>query len=534
MLKSNALQIEDHGSNIRKRPRLLQLALAGVGAAAFLGWFTCLPAAAERGDIPVIIQVTRNTTGDVIDPRMRSQDGLRVTFVSNGDVMGPGSAPGHTEVYLYEIATKQMTRVTNTPHSVVGVDGLGSWDAARSTDDIFSDRPEVIPFVSRGDFDPSVGNGDANPEIFLWELGTGIIHQLTDTLPPIVNKEVWASDSGKCISFSSNADIADNDGSDKGNPGTGFTNPDGSHEVFVYSVDTAVNYPRDGRFTQVSNGPAGTTSSRPVTGGYVFARQCQTTAYVSDWDQLGSSVPGTHIYVYDRNSGQLREMDAPKETPWGTQPGDYLYPHISSASQFARGPFIVFQTNSDLWRSGSAGFEMFRYRVFHPRMTQYTDILTGGVERPVISDGGGYIAFQSNGEILDPRRDARIGGAGPYNQDGNYEIFRLRGRRKAWQITRTQGCQNTVPSTSDDGRTLAFRSTCDLIPGLNANGVPQVFLYKEVEATDPRAGTAGCKTSEGCCNEANGCYHPIYGAKPNPRPKGCADNPREACTLPPS
>jgi len=91
-----------------------------------------------------------------------------------------------------------------------------------------------------------------------------------------------------------------------------------------------------------------------------------------------------------------------------------------------------------------------------------------------------------------------------------------------------------LPSTSDDGQTIAFRSTCDLIPGINPGGLPQVFVYKEVTPEDPRAGTAGCKVAEGCCNQANGCYHPVFGVKPNTRPKDCVGSPREACQPPPS
>ena len=513
--------------------RLLATGIPAFALACAAALLAPTPASA-RGDIPVLLQVTRNTTGDIIDPRLRSQEGERVTFVSNGDVMGPGTAPGHTEVYLYDIASKTMVQVTNTPSAVVDANGRGSWDAARSSDDIFSDRPEVVPFVSRGNFDLSVGNADGNPEIFLYELGAGTFHQLTNTLPPVENREPWASDSGKCIAFSSNGDLDNNNGSDSGNPGTGYSNPDGSYEVFLYSLNSATKYPEDGNFTQVSNGPAGTTSSRPVTGGYIFARQCQTTAYVSDYDQTGINVSGSHIFIFDRNSGTTEEMAAPKETPWGVQPGDYLYPHISSASQFARGPFVVFQTDADLWRNGSSGFEMFRYRVFHPRQTQYTDVLSGNVERPVISDGGGYITFQSNGEILDPRRHAAIGGEPPFNADGNYEIFRMRGRRKVAQITRSTGCDNTLPSTSDDGHTLAFRSTCDLIPGNNSSGLPQVFVYKEVTTDDPRATAAGCKVADGCCNEANGCYQVVFGVKPKTRPKACVDVPRDSCKPPPS
>jgi Tol biopolymer transport system component len=483
--------------------------------------------AEARGSIPVLVQVTNNTTGDVLDPRLRSQDGNRIVFTSDGDVTGP--APGHKEVYLYQIETGVMIRVTNT------VDGESS-DAARSTDQVFNaGRPEFVAFISTGDLDPDGDNSDHNPEVFLWELESGVFHQLTTTASTVVNKEPYTSDSGKCIVFSSNADLNNNTGEDaENNPGTGYTNADGSFEVFLYTIDSNAGFPHDGNFTQVSNGPAGSNSTRPVVGGYWFPRQCQSTAYMSDYDQTGSGLTGTHIFVFNRPSAEISRMET-REIPWGIPSGAYLYPNMSSASPFARGPFVVFQSDAPVWRNGSEGMEMYRYRIFHPRMTQYTDILTGNVERPVISDGGGYIAFQSNGEILDPRHKAK--GAvqePPYNADGNYEIFRTKGRRKTWQITNTTGCVNNLPSVRDDGTAIVFRSTCDLIEGRNPGGVPQVFLYKEVKRDDPLGTAAGCLLTSGCCNEANGCYKPLYGRKPPTRKKECMDKPRVGCKPPPA
>ena len=470
-------------------------------------------AQSQRGSIPVLIQVTNNTTGDIFDPRMRSQDGNRIVFVSNGDVIGP--APGHNEVYLYQIETGEMIRVTTT------TDGE-SREAARSTDQVFnSGRPEFVTFVSTGDLDPSSDNSDHNPEIFLWEIESGAFHQLTNTPSTIINKEPYASDSGKCIVFSSNADLNNNAGEDaENNPGTGFSNPDGSQEVFLYTIDSNANFPHDGNFTQVSNGPAGTVSARPVVGGYWFPRQCQSTAYMSDHDQTGGTLTGTHIFVFNRPSAENSLMET-SEIPWGFG-GTYLYPNMSSASPFARGPFVVFQSDAPVWRNGSDGMEMYRYRVFHPRMTQYTDILTGSVERPVISDGGGYIAFQSNGEILDPDHDAKKGGEPPFNADGNYEIFRTKGRRKTWQITRTIGCVNNLPSVRDDGTAIAFRSTCDLIPGRNPGGVPQVFLYKEVKKGDPLGTAAGCSSPTTAATKPTAATSPVFGRKPKPRKKECS------------
>ena len=57
------------------------------------------------------------------------------------------------------------------------------------------------------------------------------------------------------------------------------------------------------------------------------------------------SLLGIRIYEFDRDSANTTMMVS-GEVPWPIQPGNYLYPHISAASPFARGPFIVFQTDS--------------------------------------------------------------------------------------------------------------------------------------------------------------------------------------------
>jgi hypothetical protein len=493
-----------------------------------------------RGTIPVLIQITHNTTGDVFDPKIRSQDGNRIVFSSTGDVLGPGTETVQPEIYLYEVANGQIAKITDTP-------GHGAYDAARPTDQVFAgDRPEFVAFISTADLDSNgePSNADGNPEVFVWEYRTGEYHQLTDTQPPVVNSEVYPSDNGKCITFASTGDLNDNDGADYNNPGhPEWNNADGSKEVFLYTVDNFEptegdpekrGFPFDGHFTQVSNGPAGTSSGKPTIGGYWFARQCQSTAYVSDHDQTDSGLVGRHVFIYDRNSANTDPMVAP-EIPLGIPDGIFDNPSISSASPFARGPFVVFDTSSDLWVNGSSGFEMFRYRVFHPRMTQYTDIIdpfAGDVRRPVISDGGGVIAMESTGDLINPNKKVKPHGlVPPFNADGNSEIFRQKGRRRIAQLTRTgedpseAGCANTNPSIRDQGIAIAFRSDCkSLVPGFNDAGVPQIFLYVQVKSGDPLACVKAtkpceCHIEDGCCNEANGCYQRIEGATMRPRKK---------------
>ena len=454
--------------------------------------------------IPVLFQATRNTEGQVWYPRVKSEQGSSIVFVSDGDVEGPGSAAGHREVYLYDTAARTIHRITHTSAGE-------SYQASRETDDTHSKRPRYVVFVSTGDLDVRADNSDGNPEIFLWRRDTGAIQQITDTHPPVVNAQPYASDSGKCIAFRSNADLDNNDGSDSGNPGAGFRNPDGSDEVFVLDfLDASLS---GTRITQVSNGPSGTTSGNPVIGGFWFTRQCRSTTYSSNFDQLGNGSTGTHLYNYTRNSARTEQISPP-----GT--GANSAAAISSASNFARGPFVPFTSDSDPTGNGSVG-EVYRFRLFKTEIVEFSwGGGTGVTRHPAISDGGGYMVAETTAELVDPGRRVRGDATPPFNTDGNSEIVRLRGNRRIWPITRSANCENTDPTVRDNGRSIAFRSTCDLVAGGNPSLIPQVFFYTEVPVDSPLATATGCTTASGCCNEANGCYTPVQGrARRGPRPR---------------
>ncbi len=500
--------------------RYLSFVLSFAIAGSFL-----LPgsAYAVRGKNPVLFQVTFNTEGDVYRPGLHLERAESVVFTSDGDVMGPGSAPGHREVYIWDAASRVTSRATTTV-------GGESYAGSRVTDEQRdSGRPQYLAFVSTGDLDQSVGNADGNPEVFLWEVQTGIYHQLTDTLAPVVNKDPFPSDSGRCIVFSSNADLDNNDGTqDDQNPPTHNSNPDGSEEVFLYSITQTAGFPFNGTFTQLSDGPAGTSSHSPTIGGFYFPVQCQSTVYISDHDQLGHGAVGDQIYRWDRKVGVLSHLvdnKFPLDPNGPHPPGIFGRPAISSASNFARGPYVVFHTDSDIWHNASTGFNMFRYRAFHLRMTQYTDLDVGDVRNPVIGDGGGFIAFESNGDMVDSSKRVKRGSNPPFNADGNYEIYRMKKRRKIVQLTRSENCENVDASIEDNGGGVAFRSTCDLIPGLNPNNIPQIFFRAQVQNDNPLLVPANCVQATGCCSEQNGCYERIEGRTFKVTKKNCLNKP---------
>jgi hypothetical protein len=457
--------------------------------------------AGNRGKHPVLLQVTRNTVGTLSAPKMRLERAESVVFVSDGDVLGPGTQTPQREIYFWHEPTNTIRRVTTST-------GGESYDPARETDVTHSARPKFVAFVSTANLDPSVGNSDGNPEIFIYLSDTQEIRQVTDTPAHVVNAEPYSSDGGQCLVFRSNGDLDDNDGSDSGNPGAGFGNADGSDEIFMLRFfDNDLTH---GVTTQVSNGPAGTRAEKPVIGGFWFTRQCRSTTWQSDHDQMNNGSSGIHLYNYTKQSGALEQL-----TPPGTA-GIHRNPAITGASSFARGPFIVYESDNDVLGNGSTGIEIFRHRIFITEDKQYTYQAVGESRNPVVSDGGGHIAFESTSELINGERNVRGGGTPPFNADHNSEIFLAKGRTRIWQITESSGCENVTPTIQDNGVSVAFVSTCDLIPGLNPNGVPQLFVFQQMKNTDPRMSADGCKAADGCCNVASGCYRQRLGAQIRP------------------
>ncbi|TFH21495.1 MAG: hypothetical protein E4H03_10510, partial [Myxococcales bacterium] len=153
-------------------------------------------------------QITNITVGEVETPEMRSQEGQRVAFAATGDVLGIGTSTANKQIYMWDenldTGATSLIQVTN------GI-GCDSYDPVRPTDGTFSgSRLEIIAFVSNCDFDPNVDNSDGNPEIFFWEIDSGIFHQVTDTPATVTNGKPFVSDSTRCMVFESNGDLDDN------------------------------------------------------------------------------------------------------------------------------------------------------------------------------------------------------------------------------------------------------------------------------------------------------------------------------------
>jgi len=468
-------------------------AAAAIGAAALCLLF---PSSAAAARVQVIEQATSLTQGSIEQPNIRQGRGDYVTFVSDGDVTGPGTAHiGRREVYLWSRDSGAAERITDSA-------GGESYGASRLTDDFRTQNPTIMTFVSTADLDPSVGNSDGNPEIFLWLLGSGEFRQLTDTLAPVVNAAPFPSDTAECILFQSTGDLDNNDGSVTASAPSGFSNADGSAEIFY--IDFHDHELREFHITQISDGPAGTTSSFGTVGGYFFPNQCANMVFQSDHDQFGNGSDGINVYDFRRGSALRDQLSLP-----GDLGAQNIEPRMSGTGVSAGGPSVVFASDGDLLGNGSSGFNIFKFPVIAGSLRQVTGGPTGGHRRPAVSDGSAVVIFESTGEVADPSIRARRGPAGPYNPDGNSEIVRLVGKRTVRPITRTEGCTNDQASIMGNGAGLAFRSDCDLIAGFNPVGQPQLFVYYEVHLGDPLYDAAGCSIADACCSSANGCYEEV-------------------------
>jgi hypothetical protein len=455
------------------------------------------PDRARAARVHVIKQVTNITQGNLWQPNIRQGNGEFLSFVSDGDVLGPGTAHlGRREIYLWSLEDDGIVRLTNSAPGE-------SYDSSRMSDDFRSKRSPMVAFVSTGDLDPSVGNADGNPEIFVWLRAGGIIKQLTDTVAPVVNAQPFPSDSGDCLIFQSTGDLDDNPGSFNSAP-TYFTNEDGSPEVFY--IDFHDNEFGEWHTTQISDGPPGTTSELGSAGGYFFPNQCANITYQSDYDQLGNGSNGTNVYDH-RKSSALR--DQPSEP--GNLGGLSIEPRMSGTGVSSGGPSVVFASDVDLRGQGKTGFHIYKFPVHTGILRRLTGNPGGGHRNPKVSDGSTVVIFETTGEPIDNRKPSKRGPDGPHNADGNSEIYRLVGKNVVRPITRTTGCTNDHSSIMGNGRGIGFRSDCDLISGHNPLGLPQAFVYYEVHRGEPLSTAAQCSIAAGCCSTANGCYEEIIG-----------------------
>ncbi len=349
------------------------------------------PAVASSDGACSIVALT-DTTGTAFSDRP-SLAGDVIAFGSSADLVGE-NADGNLEIFVVDLADGAAVR--QVTHS----SGAGTYNFFADTDG------RKVVFESNADLVPG-RNADATEEIFLFDLATSELTQLTDASS---GDSLNTSVDGDLVSFVSSADL------------TGG-NSDGNLEDFVLHLS-------DSGLEQITDTAAGSSAGQT-------SADDGRVAFNHSGDPLGIGATGYNLYLYDDATGTVSKLEgAAGFIPTiagdrivykaGTHEGVdvYLYdlststltrvthtPGIDEATPSIDGDWIAFGSQADLLGTNPDGnFELFLYDIGAETLTQVTDS-TGGAEQLIPSIAGSRIAFNSNGNPT--------GG----NPDHNTELF---------------------------------------------------------------------------------------------------------------
>jgi Tol biopolymer transport system component len=237
-----------------------------------------------------------------------------------------------------------------------------------------------------------------------------------------VSRQLSVDGSGTRIAFTSDADLV---------PGG---NVDGNSEVFLFDSTTR-------NFTQVtdSTGPS-VTSQYPR-----ISRDGRRITFTSDGDLVtGENPDGSYeVFLFDVDTAELDQLSS------GADSGP---PSID-----ADGTRIAFASD----------FDLFLFDTTTGAPTRITDT-SGAINFfPSVNNDGTRLAFISSADLVPGR-----------NPDRSWHVFLYDLIADAFtQVAGSAGQYIDTPSISGDGSRVAFVSTEDLVPGGNADGNEEIFLY---------------------------------------------------------
>jgi len=356
-------------------------------------------------------------------------DGAGALFVSKGDLTpgDPGNPDGENEVFDYDFDTGTWRQLTSSPQEslVRGIDPKS--------------RYAVIQ--SRGDLTPGApGNADHNPELFMLDIETRDVVQLTDS--PGETFLGTVSRKGRYIAINSNGDLT------PGAPG----NTDGGYEAYLYDTKT-------GELRQVTDSPG---DSWFVS----FDRKARRMALQSD-SSLDPDGPGNadgsfEVFVYHigrRTTTQITDSD---EDAWfmGYEP--------------RKGKWIALESSGDLAATGpgnaDGSTEVFFARLKkNPAKNRFYQATDGDED----VEFGGWCP-KKRFAACETTADLVPGG----NLDGSSEVYVLRSRRKPYVVQLTASAEDSfVGAFSPDGEWLFIESHGDLDPSGPGNADHSREIY---------------------------------------------------------
>lgn len=206
------------------------------------------PTATPVSGSDVAVEISNNRPMISLEPPLASgQRTYTIVFSSNAPTLGTFdgtasaalAADGNQEVWIYRFTVPEVadlssgadvgpidltagtfTRITDTPASRApspGATFTSPFIADDNRDATVSDSGEVLAFISTRNL--AVTNADANPEVFLTTVGSGVFTQVTNTTTTSANNPIFSanpclSSDGSVLAFVSNANLtANNDDS---------------------------------------------------------------------------------------------------------------------------------------------------------------------------------------------------------------------------------------------------------------------------------------------------------------------------------
>lgn len=275
-------------------------------------------------------QVT-DTIGNLnISPNMNS-DGSLVVFRSTHNLTG-FNVDGNAELFLLKTDTLTLTQLTDT---------LGGGSIANESPTINS-KGTHMAFQSNRDYTGM--NADGNKEIFLIDIMSLVVTQITDTIVISHTDRPAISADGSLVSFQSEGNLTGD-------------NVDLSEELFLYDADTDT-------ITQITDSADSTFLSNRFSS---FSPDGTLIAFKSNLDLIGENPAGNEIFIYDIQADTISQVTT-SIFPEGI-------PRFS-----ADGNYVIFSANNDL-TGGNPDFndEIFLYDLSDDRFLQYTDTIGGDI-----------------------------------------------------------------------------------------------------------------------------------------------------------
>jgi Tol biopolymer transport system component len=388
------------------------MALALVFTSPLAGWRTSAQSPACE-----INQITFTPWGDSYAPAI-SGDGTRLAFLSDGDLSG-ANADRTAEVFLYGTQAG-FTQITNTTHIPVVL----------INSEVISADGSRIAFSSLQDL--TGGNPDGGQEIFLYDIRTASLTQVTNTSEIFGFPGLAINYDGSRLAFLSYLDVTGD-------------NPDVNEEVFLYDSTT-------GDISQITF----------TTGGFhknlEMSADGTRLAFASNLDPTGGNPErNAEIFLYNIPTASYTQVTDTTES-------GFAFVEVALSDDGSR---IAFPSSHNLTgQNVDRNPEIFFYDAQTLGITQVTNttgLVTLG-SPPAISGDGTRIAFSSTADLT--------GG----NSDGNRELFLYDiPARGLSQVTDTTSGYSNFPAINADGTRIAFLSTADLT-GSNSDGNSEVFL----------------------------------------------------------